>query len=122
MRYLSEGRTDEAEPLVRRVLNEDATSVAALYQAGRLALARGDHAAAVRQFEAALDRDPAAAAIHYPLGLAYRGLGDTTRAERHLAQRSRDNRIVEPVDPLMEEVQTHGRRTARARSARAWKR
>ncbi len=102
---LSEGRTDEAEPLVRRVLNEDATSVAALYQAGRLALARGDHAAAVRQFEAALDGDPAATALHYPLGLAYRGLGDTARAERHLAQRSRENRIVEPTDPLMEEVQ-----------------
>ena len=101
---LSEGRTDEAEPLVRRALNEDAMSVAALYQAGRLALARGDHAAAVQQFEAALDRDPRATAIHYPLGLAYRGLGDTTRAERHLAQRSRENRIVEPDDPLMDEV------------------
>ena len=101
---LSESRTDEAEPLVRRALNEDSTSAAALYQAGRLALARGDHAAAVRQFEAALGRDPGATAIHYPLGLAYRGLGDTTRAERHLAQRSRENRIVEPIDPLLDEV------------------
>ena len=101
---LSEGRLDEAEPLVRRALSADAASVAALYQAGRLALARGDHAAAVRRFEAALDRNPAAAAIHYPLGLAYRGLGDTTRAERHLAQRARENQTVEPVDPLMEDV------------------
>ena len=103
--YLSESRLDEADPLVRRALNADPASAAALYHAGRLALARGDHASAVRQFEAALDRDPAAASIHYPLGLAYRGLGDTRRAEQHLAQRSRENRIVEPVDPLMEEVQ-----------------
>ena len=42
--YLSEGRPDEADPLVRRALNADSASVAALYQAGRLALARGDHA------------------------------------------------------------------------------
>ena len=39
--YLSEGRPDEADPLVSRALTADPMSVAALYQAGRLALARG---------------------------------------------------------------------------------
>lgn len=103
--YVSEGRPDAAEPLVQRALSTDPQSVAALYQGGRLALARNDYAAAARQFEAALTRDPTAAAIHYPLAMAYRGLGDTARAERHLARRSRDNLVVAPVDPLMQEVE-----------------
>lgn len=103
--YLSEGRPDAAEPLVQRALTADPRSIAALYQGGRLALARNDYAAAVRQFEEALTLDPTAAAIHYPLALAYRGLGDAARAERHLARRARENLVVAPVDPLMEEVE-----------------
>lgn len=103
--YLTEARLDGAEPLIQRALTADPRSVAALYQAGRLALARNDYRTAVQRFETALALDGAAAPIHYPLAMAYRGLGDTARAERHLAQRSRDNRIVPPVDPLMRELE-----------------
>lgn len=103
--YMTEARLDAAEPLIQRALTAEPRSVAALYQAGRLALARNDYPAAVQRFESALALDMAAAAIHYPLAMAYRGLGDTARAERHLAQRSRDNRIVPPDDPLMRELE-----------------
>lgn len=103
--YLTEARLDGAEPLIQRALTADPRSVAAWYQAGRLALARNDYRTAVQRFESALALDGAAAPIHYPLAMAYRGLGDTARAERHLAQRSRDNRIVPPVDPLMRELE-----------------
>ena len=103
--YLTEARLEAAEPLIQRALTTDPRSVAALYQAGRLALARNDYHTAVQRFEAALALDGAAAPIHYPLAMAYRGLGETARAERHLAQRSRDNRLVPPTDPLMRELQ-----------------
>jgi tetratricopeptide (TPR) repeat protein len=103
--YVSDGRPDAAEPLVQRALSADPRSVAALYQGGRLALARNDYGLAVKQFESALEGDPGAAAIHYPLALAYRGLGNAARAETHLARRSRENRVVTPADPLMEEVE-----------------
>lgn len=103
--YLTGARLEAAEPLIRRALTADPRSVAALYQAGRLALARNDYRTAVQRFESALVLDGAAAPIHYPLAMAYRGLGDTARAERHLARRSRDNRTVPPVDPLMRELE-----------------
>jgi len=102
--YLAEGRTDPAQPLVERAVEADPQSAAARYQAGRLALARREYKEAVRQFELALAADPTAAAVHYPLAMAYRGLGDTARADRHLARRARDNAMVSPVDPLMEQV------------------
>lgn len=103
--HLTEARLDDAEPLIQRALSADPRSVAAWYQAGRLALARNDYRTAVQRFESALALDGAVAPIHYPLAMAYRGLGDTARAERHLAQRSRDNRIVPPDDPLMRELE-----------------
>jgi tetratricopeptide (TPR) repeat protein len=103
--YLSEGRTDAAEPVVHRAIGADARSAAALYQAGRLALARGDHSGAVRHLESALALVPTAAVIHYPLAMAYRGLGSTARAELHLSQRARENSVLSPHDPLMAEVE-----------------
>ncbi len=102
---LTEARLDAAEPLIQRALAAEPRSVAALYQAGRLALARNDYQTAVRRFESALALDMTAAPIHYPLAMAYRGLGDTAGAERHLAHRSRDNRSVPPDDPLMRELE-----------------
>ena len=103
--HLTQGRDDAAEPYVERALRIDASSVAALYHAGRLSLARKDYRGAVDRLEAALARDSTATAIHYPLAMAYRGVGDTARAERHMALRARDNRIVSPVDPLMQELE-----------------
>jgi tetratricopeptide (TPR) repeat protein len=67
-----------------------------------VALARKDYADAVRQFEALLAADKNAAAVHYPLAMAYRGLGDLKKAEAHLAER-RDGDIA-PPDPLIEEL------------------
>ena len=104
--FVTLGQYDAAAPLIDRALAVEPGSVAARYQAGRVALARGDYAEAVRHLAAALAQDPTAAAIHYPLGQAYRGLGDTAQAERHLALRARDNAVVAPVDPLMQQVES----------------
>src|SRR6185436_12040951 len=75
---------------------------AALFRLGRANLDARDYAGAVKNLEAALALRPQASSIHYPLALAYRGLGDARSAEAHL--RLRGNVDVPPADPLMQQV------------------
>jgi tetratricopeptide (TPR) repeat protein len=76
--------------------------VAALFGLGRAALAKRDYPGAVDRFEQALSADPRASIVHYPLALAYRGLGDTAKAEMHLQQRGTVE--IGPPDPLIVEL------------------
>lgn len=98
--YLSQGRSDEAEPLFSKVLALQPTLVPALFGAGRVALARNDYASAVKLLEECLALDPRASATHYPLGIAYRGLGNAALAQAHLEQPG--DVKVRPADPLMD--------------------
>lgn len=76
--------------------------MSALFGLGQVALARRDYAKAVDNFEQALAADPRESIAHYPLALAYRGLGNTAQAETHLRQQGRVE--VGPPDPLMSEL------------------
>ena len=69
--------------------------------------------------EQALAADPRATVVHYPLALAYRGLGDAAKAEAHLRQRGGVE--VGPPDPLMVELRglLHGPVAEEARGIRA---
>jgi tetratricopeptide (TPR) repeat protein len=98
--YLSQGRPDEAEPLFSKAVTLQPKLVPALFGAGRVALARKDYAVAVRLLEECLAIDPRATATHYPLGMAYRGLGNAKRAQTHLEQQG--DVKVRPADPLMD--------------------
>ena len=71
------------------------------------------------EFEQALSADPRASIAHYPLALAYRGLGDTAKAEAHLRQRGSVE--VGPPDPLMVELRglLHGAVAEENRGIRA---
>jgi tetratricopeptide (TPR) repeat protein len=73
-----------------------------LYGLGRAALARRDYPHAVEYLEQVLSADPRASAAHYQLALAYRELGDTTKAEAHLRQRGTVE--IGPPDPLISEI------------------
>jgi tetratricopeptide (TPR) repeat protein len=97
--HLDEGRPELAEPLFTRALSNQPRTVSALFGLGQVALARREYSRAVAQFEQVLATDPRASIAHYPLALAYRGLGDTARAEAHLGQRGSVE--VGPPDPLM---------------------
>ena len=100
--YLSQGRADAAAPLFAKALTLDPKSAAARFGAGRAALAGKDYARAAKDLEAALALEPLATAIHYPLAMAYRGLGKLTEARAHLAlQGDVDAR---PSDPLMQQL------------------
>lgn len=92
-------RLDRAESLYRSVLAADAENPGALFGVGKTAVTRKDYAAAVEHLEHALLRAPQATEIHYPLGLAYRGLGDAERALEHLEQRG--NVPPPQHDPLL---------------------
>jgi len=102
--HLDLGEPELAEPLFAKALSLQPAAVSAMFGLGRAALAKRDFRAAIGRFEQALSADPRATIVHYPLALAYRGVGDTAKAEEHLRQRGSVE--VGPPDPLM--VQLRG--------------
>jgi tetratricopeptide (TPR) repeat protein len=100
--YLDEGRTADAEPLFTRAFANQPRSVPVLFGMGRTALANQSFARAVEYLEQALTIDPKAVVIHYPLAMAYRGMGDRQKAEEHLQARGPGE--IRPPDPLMLEI------------------
>lgn len=100
---LERGRLEAAAAALeapRRHAPDDAALLAAL---GQLALAQGRPQDALRDLGAALERQPKATRLHYPLGMAYRALGRLDEARAHLEQAGRIG--VQPRDPLLESVQ-----------------
>jgi tetratricopeptide (TPR) repeat protein len=99
---LSQDRPDAAEAPLKKAQSIDSSSGAVLYGLGRVALAKQNYAEAVKYLEAALSTSPQATRLHYPLALAYRGLGNRDKAEEHL--RLRGTVELPPVDPLLGET------------------
>ena len=96
---LAQGRPAAAEPLFTQALSLRPGSVWARIGLGRAALMRRDYLRSVEHLEEALAVDPEAADVHYPLAMAYRGLGEQEQAEAHL--QLRDSGTVRRPDPLM---------------------
>jgi tetratricopeptide (TPR) repeat protein len=97
---LNEPQAAEAPLVKARTLQPDAAAV--LYGLGRVALARHNYAEAVSDLERALAVAPRATRVHYPLSMAYRGLGKKDQADAHL--RLRGDGELTPADPLMGEL------------------
>ena len=123
--HLAQSEADQAEPLLVKAQMLDPESGAVRFALGRLALARQNYAQAVTHLEAALARGPQATRIHYPLALAYRGLGDRRKAEEHLALRGEVD--LPPADPiltelgsLLENAAAYEARGSKAIEARQW--
>ena len=102
--YLSAGNADGADQLFAR------RSPCSLQSPPR-GLARAErhwpserYRRAVDQLNEALALEPQATSIHYPLAMAYRGLGDVTQSDAHLAQQGK--------------VESEARRSADARDRR----
>ena len=101
--HLLQGQPEAAEVLFRRQLTLQPNSIVANVGLGRAALAKNDYEGAVRHLEEGLRlSNQTAVGVHYPLALAYRGLGQQEKAEEHLRQRV-DSRVL-PSDPLIEEL------------------
>ena len=123
---LVEGRVDDGVAVLTRALAADPQSAGAAFALGRAALAKKEYAEAIRRLEDARALDPLALAVHYPLSLAYRGVGNTAKADAHLRQRG-DVRVripdplMEAVDELIESVAAYEVRGKRAFSIGDWK-
>jgi tetratricopeptide (TPR) repeat protein len=100
--YLDQGRPADAEPLFTRAVSLQPRLGSALLGLGRAALARQDYGRAVEYLEQALSVNPQASIVHYPLAMAYRGLGDLAKADSHLHLQGRTD--AETPDPLMQEI------------------
>jgi tetratricopeptide (TPR) repeat protein len=101
--YLTIGRAADAQRQLASATEIQPSSVAAWFNRGRAALALRNYPDAVAYLERALSLDPDSDPIHYQLGLAYRAIGDRTRAEQHL-RRTGDAASVVPEDPLMDSL------------------
>lgn len=103
--YLELNRLDAAREVLEKALELDAPPAAAQARLGEIALSEKRYGDAVQLLEAAVTAVPAANRLHYPLALAYRGLGEKDKARDHLAQRG----IVglRPPDPLLEALQEY---------------
>lgn len=117
--YLELNLTEKAEASFKKALAREQNNAAALHGLGQLALSLRRYAEAVTYFERALQVVPAANRIHYSLALAYRGTGDLTKAEAHLAQRGTVGlRVTDPLfDQLPDLIEGERVHLARGRTA-----
>jgi len=95
--------TDKAEAAYREVANVPGLKAPALFGLGQIALLRRDYASAIEDFSKALQIDPAATRIHYPLGQALHAVKRDAEAKEQLAQRG--DRLPAVKDPLVEELE-----------------
>ncbi|HKH74268.1 MAG TPA: tetratricopeptide repeat protein [Vicinamibacterales bacterium] len=79
---------------------------------GDVAMRERKFAEAVEHYRAVLDRVPQAAAVHYSLAMAYRGMGRLDDAREHLQRRGPEG--VHADDPILTSVQSL------VRGERAW--
>ena len=100
--YLDQNRPDQAVPLFEAVVDNGELRAAALYGLGKAALAQRDFETAAELLEKALEARPEATKIHYPLGMAYRGMGNVEKARKHISLHGGGE--PEVVDPLVEDM------------------
>lgn len=107
---LEQGDLEAADGYLTRAAELAPESPGVQAALGQLHLARGEHQEAVELISRALEQVPEANRLHYPLALAYRGLGEIDRARHHLDKRGEVGVTV--ADPLMDEVEafTEGER------------
>ncbi|HWP98864.1 MAG TPA: tetratricopeptide repeat protein, partial [Vicinamibacterales bacterium] len=111
---LAAGELDEAARLYERLAAERPDLPHAHYGLGRVRAARGDPAGAVRHYLAALERFEAYGAARYALALAYRNLGETTKAQAELARYETHKLRAPPLpDPFVERLEALARPAAR---------
>ena len=98
--YLQKGDFDQAQSMFERLLNDKNSRAAALAGLGKVALARRDYRVAIDRFEEALKLWPGATRLRQPLAMAYRGAGDSVKADENLKQYAIDGGEPSVDDPV----------------------
>ncbi len=97
------GEYERAQQWFAQARQLEPSSAPALTGLGKIALASREYASAVELLGAALAAEPRANEARYPLGLAYRGLGNEDRALEYLSQTGAVQ-VTNLPDPLMQDV------------------
>jgi tetratricopeptide (TPR) repeat protein len=100
--WLDLNALDKATQAYQQIAGERGLEAAAHYGLGQIALLKRDHEAAIEHFRRALEIQPEADRIHYPLARALRADGKNEQARQHLAQRG--DRLPVITDPLIESL------------------
>lgn len=95
-------RPERARATFQKALEQEPYSAFALKGMADAAMALGDPKTAVERYEEALVFEPSANSIHYPLGLAYRKLGEMDQARHYL--QSPGKRAVPLDDPRIQRL------------------
>jgi len=101
--WLETNELDKAQAALARAAQQQGLRAAALYYRGQLDLLRRDYPGAQQHLSEALELDPRATGIHYPLAQAYRHLGKQELARQHLAEFKPGPPAAD--DPLVTELQ-----------------
>jgi tetratricopeptide (TPR) repeat protein len=102
---LALSQLDETGELYESVIEMNPGIAEAHYGLGRVLAAKGDTAASINPLERACELGPRYGAAHYALALAYRDLGESEKAEQHMALYEQDRYGgPAPPDPLLDEV------------------
>ena len=101
---LERSAPEEGRRWFARALELDSSSTHAHLGAGRAAADSGALEDAVSTFQNLLKQTPDFGVAHYHLALAYRSLGNTEAAARHLERYEKNRQTSAPPDPLMEEI------------------
>ena len=102
--YLQGGELDKAKDSFEKAAASKDARAAALAGLGKTALAAGRYKEAARDLEEALKLWPSASRLRQPLAMAYRGLGDTAKAQENLARHVAKGAEPGLVDPIVDEM------------------
>jgi tetratricopeptide (TPR) repeat protein len=98
--HLDLAEEEAAGEVFREALSLDPTSAAVEAALGELYQSQGRHREAIELLRSALDKEPRANRLYYPLALAHRALGETEEARRLLALQGSVG--IKPADPLID--------------------
>jgi tetratricopeptide (TPR) repeat protein len=101
--YADLNRTDDAYTIFKSLINEPGFEAAAHNGIGQIFFTKHDYADAIEHFTRALELDPEATRIHYPLALSLRAIGKTELAKQHLQQYGKQP--VKVKDPLVDALE-----------------
>ncbi len=96
---LADGRMEDAKRRFNEVLTGYPDDVTALAGLGQIAIEQGQYETAITNLERALELDPEADRLNYPLALALRATGETDKAKAALEKRGRGQIIFS--DPIL---------------------
>ncbi len=100
--YLEQGRIEEAVSVLEPLREIEGLQAATLAEMGKAALLIGDFSIAVSHFTDALEQQPEAVSLHFPLSQAHRGSGDLDLAQHHAELGGQ--RKVRALDPILQQV------------------